>query len=96
MTDTFPISIDKLIDLGATAIIAIIAIYFLFLLGKTQKDNGKIMEILKTFEENHFGSIQGKLERMDEKLNKIEKVDDKLDKIITLIEIVKEKLKKRK
>ena len=94
--ETFPISSKELIDLGATAVIAITAIYFLFQIARNKKENGKIMEILKMFEKNHFGSIEGKLDKIDEKLNKIEKIDDKLDKIITLIEIVKEKLKKRK
>jgi hypothetical protein len=96
MTETIPFSSQELIDLGATAVIAIIAIYFLFQIARNKKENGKIMEILRVFEENHFSNIQSKLERMDEKLNKVDKIDEKLDKIITLLEIIKERFKNKR
>jgi len=96
MMETLPISSKELIDLGATAVIAITAIYFLFQIARNKKDNGEIKEILKTFEENHFGSIQSKLERMDEKLNKVDRINEKLDRVITTLEIIKERFKNKK
>jgi len=93
MTETLPFSSKELIDLGATAIIAITAIYFLFQIAKNKKDNGEIKEILKNMEENHFNSLDNKIDKLCEKMDEVNR---KADRIIDILDFWFKKFKNKR
>lgn len=80
----------ELLQLGTIGILFLLFIkeFFAYLREKKNQNNnnGAVLKALEILKNNHLNSLEAKIERMD----------DKLDKIITLLELIREKLKNLK
>lgn len=79
----------EIINLGSTAVVAIVAIWALVQVVKSKRNrngNGEVLKMIKNMESNHLGTLDGK----------IEKIDDKADRIINILTEIRTILDKQK
>ena len=86
---------EQLIQLGPTAVVAIVAFWAIVEVLKLKRNNNKngngiILKMLQKLENNHLGTINTKLDNLKENQKDMA---DKLDEIVKLLIQIKTKLK---